>query len=349
VRFPKLTSVTATLAVANVAAQANLQFPLLKTVGNTLRIQSATLTSLDAFAAVETVGVLNLDGAAALTSLNGLSSLNSVKTLTATGLTNLTEIDLRRIKPDRLELSGATAAGLTLTGDEEFPGALYIASPPSGTANLSMTVQGIRKVGAVQVAASYYTVIDLPWLEHVTELIYFSSGAAIQTINLPNLESTGGLQIAGCTVLTALNLPKLKTITGYTNASGALAGSFTYAVTSSNITELTLPVLESVTGNVSITGLTAARKLATIGFPALQSLTGTLAITGTNNATFKDLSGFSALTSAGGVTISNFTQLKDFEPLKGVIPALTAGKWTVTGCGYNPGYQQMVDGDYNNE
>jgi hypothetical protein len=349
VRFPRLTSVTANLTVANVAAQANLQFPLLKTVGNTFRIQSATLTSLDAFAAVETVGVLNLDGAAALTSLNGLSSLNSVKTLTATGLTSLTEIDLRRIKPDRLELSGTTAAGLTLTGDELFPGALYIASPPSGTANLSMTVQGIKTVGALQVAASYYTAIDLPWLEHVTELIYFSSGAAIQTINLPNLESTGGLQIANCAALTALNLPRLKTITGYTNASGALAGGFTCAVTSSNITALTFPVLESVTGSVSITGLTAARKLETIGFPALQSLTGTLAITGTSNATFKDLSGFSALTSAGGVEIRNFTQLKDFEPLKNVIPSLAAGKWTVTGCGYNPSYQQMEEGAYSNE
>jgi hypothetical protein len=346
VNFPALETVTGGLSFATSATLTALQFPALKSAGSLTIPNAANLTTLQ-FPALEAVTSILSLSLPTITSLDAFSALKTAGTLTLNGLTNLTAADVSGMKINRLELSGASPIGLTLTGDDEFSGALYISSPPSGTTDLSMTVEGFKTVGAIQIAENYYTAIDFPWLERVTGLLYFSSGSAIQSINLPNLVSAGGLQIASCAALTTLNLPELTEITGYTSGTATL-GSFTYAVTSSNITALTLPKLQSVVGDVSITGLVAARKLATIDFPALKSLTGTLTITGTSNTTFKDLSGFSTLTSAGGVTIANFTQLKDFSPLQHLFPALPADKWAVGGCGYSPTHQNMLDGNYSN-
>jgi hypothetical protein len=347
VRFPALTSATATITVANVAAQADLQFSSLKTVGTDIRIQAATLTSLDAFAAVETIGGrLYLNGASGLTSLDGLSHLTDVKTIYAGGLTSLTEIDLRKIKTDRLELYGTTLTGLTLIGDEEFPGYLYIGNAPAGA--LSFSVQNIKTVGTLDIVqGATITSIDLPWVERVTEQLTVN-GAAIKAVAFPNLQSVGYLYFNGLSAITTCDFPALKNITGYTNASGAAQGGFFYQMMTYQPTTIEFPELESVVGNIQISqGYTNRFFISTISFPKLKSLTGTLTLTGTiNQNAFTDLSGFSALESVAGVTISNFTQLKDFEPLKNVIPKMDAGTWRISGCGYNPTYQQMVDGAY---
>ena len=341
VRFPALTSATATIIVANVAAQADLQFPLLKTVGNTLRIEAAALTSLDAFAAVETIGSqLYLSGAAALTSLDGLSSLTGVKTVYASGLTNLTEIDLRRLKTDRLELYGTTQAGLTLIGDEEFPGYLYIGSAPSGATDISITAQGIKTVGTLEVYSSYATSISLPWVEQVTGTLTVN-GTSIKTIDFSNLQAVGRIYFNGLEAIGTCNFPALKTIT---------QNGFFYQMMTYNTTTIEFPELQSVTGNIQITNpYTNRYHVSTISFPKLATVSGTLSLSGTTNQNaFTDLSGFSALTSAAAVTISNFKQLKHFEPLKNVIPSLQADKWSISGCAYNPTYQDMVDEKYTN-
>jgi hypothetical protein len=344
-RFPKLETAN-TLTVPNVASLTEVYFPLLKTVTGDFRVESTTLTNLNDFPALETVGgQLFLYNASALTSTT-LPSLKKVGTYRAYGLTSLTTLDVRGITEiGSLELTGSTMNGLTLIGDDVFPGTLYIGSVVSGVIGFPVTIQGFKTVGNLTVSSSYLTAFAMPQLERVTGLVNFSSGSTIATIDLPNLASAGGIGINYYNALTTLNLPKLATVTGYTDAAGAAKGDFTYTV-SSNIASVTLPELTSVVGNVSFTGLTAARPLATLSLPKLASLTGTLTITGTNNATFTDLSGFGALTSAGGITISNFTQLKNFAPLKNVIPALSADTWKVTGCGYNPTYQNMVDGNY---
>jgi hypothetical protein len=341
-QFPVL-KLAGGLTIPNTTNLATLQFPMLKTVTGELSVQLQSLTSLDAFSALDSIGGrLYLYNLANLTSL-GLPELESAGTVYAYGLTKVTGIDVRGIEIGSLELYGTTMTGLTVIGDEEFSGKLYIGNPPSGTTGFPITIHGFKKVGALQVAASYLTAIDFPWLESVTGLLNFSSGSAVKTINLPNLKSAGGIQISYYNALETLSLPGLETVTGYT--SGTTTVGFTYALSSSNITTVELPKLKSIKGNLSITGLIAARKLATISFPELESLTGTLTITGTSNTKFKDLGGFSKLTSAAGVTISNFTNLKDFCPLKNAASSFAVDKWSVKGCGYSPTHQSMVDGN----
>jgi hypothetical protein len=347
-QFPSLESVTGSLTIPNAADLTTLQFPALKYIGNELSVNLQSLVSLDAFSTLDSIGGrLFLYNLTNLTSL-GLSSIKKIDILYAYGLTNITEIDVRGVNVGTLSLYGATMTGLTIIGDDEFAGKLYIGTPPSGVTNFPVTIQGFKKVGELEISiGTYISAIDFLWIEEVAGLLNFSSGSAVKTINLPNLKSAGGIQINYYNALETFNLPILEKIAGYTNASGAVAGNFTYGV-SSNIVSLTLPKLQSVVGNISITGLTATRKLETISFPELDSLTGTLTITGTNNPAFTDLSGFSNLTSAGGVTISYFTQLKDFEPLKNVLPSLDAVVWKITNCGYNPTYKDMLAGKYSN-
>ncbi|MDR0668124.1 MAG: hypothetical protein LBF90_05865 [Prevotellaceae bacterium] len=346
-RFPALTS-AGSLTIPNAANLATLQFPALKTVEGQLSILSTRLTSLDGFPALERVGGrLYLYNLPNLTTVR-LPSLQSAGTYYAYGLTGVSEIDVRGVEIGSLELYGTTMTGLTLKGPDVFSGRLYFGSPPSGTTVFPVTIEGFKTVGSLVTSLSYVTAIHFEWLERVTGLLNFSSGAAVTSINLPNLRSAGGFTLASHAALTTLHLPQLEEITGYSSGT-VTAGSFTYAVTSNNLTTLELPKLRRVEGSLSITGLVAARKLEIIRFPALESLTGTLTITGTSNATFKDLAGFRALTAAAGVTISNFTQLKNFEPLKNLVPALSADTWNVAGCGYNPSYDDMREGRYTHE
>jgi hypothetical protein len=340
-QFPTLKS-AGSLTIPNAANLTTLHFPALKTVTGELSVQLYKLTSLDAFGSVETVGErLYLNNLPGLTSLAGLSSLMSAGTVYASGLTDVTEIDVRRWEVASWELYGSTLTGLTLTGDPDFPGRLYFgnAAPP-------VIVQGIENVGELVVAAGGLAALELPWLKKVSRLLNIS-GNNLTSISLPNLRSAGKVTLSGSTNMEALSLPELETVTGYTSGT-VTGGGFTFSPYDSGgkLEEIVLPKLKSIVGNLEHWNII---HVATISYPALRSIKGTLDLRGAWGVdNFEDLSGFSTLTSVDGVTISSLPQLKNFEPLKQVIPGLTSATWRVTSCGYNPTYQQMVDGEYSN-
>jgi hypothetical protein len=380
ITFPALETIGGTMSFSSVpTALTTLQFPVLKSVRNltipkapglTLTAQSfpalkyvegnlqieelENISSLNIFSSLDSVGgsfyLLYLPN---LTSLSGLSSIKKIGSF-AFILPQIRELDVRGIQIDELLIYLAQQTeNLALTGDDEFPGKLTITDPPSNVSQLPLTIQaGFKTVGNLEVSTGYsasslITDLDFPWLEKVIGLLYLSYNSSVKRVNFPNLQETGAIRASSyLSSLETIEMPRLEKITGY--VSGTTSTGFIFPLSSSNITAIEAPRLKSIEGELSITGLTAARKLETIGFPALESLTGTLTITGTNNTTFTDLSGFSTLTSAGGVTVSGFTQINDFEPLKKVIPSLSADTWTITGCGYNPTYQDMVDGRYVN-
>jgi hypothetical protein len=346
---------TASAVRVSTNALTNFNFPALTTVTGDLAITSTQLTELQlpALTTVEVSLALTLP---ALTSLE-LPLLKKVGTFAATDLRALATLDVRNIEEiGTLNLGSNTlryTQGIKLIGHETFSGRLLLGLSNIGTAmdEFPLTVEGIKVVGGLEHVPSMngasVKAIDFPWLERITGLLSIGYSTQLTTIKLPNLQSVGGFSLGMLAVLTTIDLPNLETITGYTSGT-VTGGGFTYALTSTALTTVALPKLKSVTGNISITGLLAARPLATISFPELTNLTGTLTITGTNSTTFTDLSGFSKLTSATGVTISGFTQLKNFEPLKNVILSLTAATWKISGCGYNPTYQNMLDGSYTN-
>jgi hypothetical protein len=334
---------------------AAINFPALKTVNGNLTLSGSTVTTglqLPALNTVEGTLSLTLPG---LTSLEGLSSLRKVGALVAADLRKLETLDVRGIEEiGSLSFGNNTlwyTSGLTLVGNEEFPGNLSFSYPNQLTAGTFPVVEGIKKVGGLSVSTMrfYIDTLDFSWLEEVTGLLSTSNCNMVKKINLSNLTKAGGLNLAGLlSIIDTLSLPKLEEITGYTSGTTTAVG-FVFTVSSASFTTLDMPKLERVEGNISITEpFAGANRLQALRLPELVSLTGTLTVSGytgsPKNSKFTDLSGLSALRSAAGVTISNFTNLEDFSPLGKVVCSLpAANKWNITGCKANPAYQEMID------
>jgi hypothetical protein len=330
-----------------------LPFPALTTIEGTLSITLPDLTSLELPSALKNVGMLNLT-LAKLTSLTLPSSLK-VGTLNAADLRKLDSFDVSSIEElGALSFGSNTlqyTSGITLTGDEVFPGRLIFNLPTSGNNPLTIpvTVEGIKVVGALEIPVANnqaginaVKTIDFSWLEQVTGLLRIDRLNKLETLNLSNLQSVGGLRLTGLLALKTLNLSKLETVT----ADGLnFINWWSDAITTVSLSELT-----SVAGDLSFTGMDDYVALTTISFPSLTSITGTLIITGDQNYPIETLTtiGFDALTSAGGVTISKIKNLKNFCPLLGIIPLSDPAKWSVTDCGYNPTHAQMENGNCNN-
>ena len=84
--------------------------------------------------------------------------------------------------------------------------------------------------------------------------------------------------------------------------------------------------------------------------PALMSIGGKLTLNAwTTRTASLEYVNFPVLVSASAVEIKTNVGLFDFSGLKSVIPVLTSDKWIVSGNGYNPQYQDMVDGNWKKE
>lgn len=103
---------------------------------------------------------------------------------------------------------------------------------------------------------------------------------------------------------------------------------------------LSLPALNRISGSVSIAAGIAER----VTMPVLTTLDGTLQITGTNSSLA--VLDFPLLAAIRKVEIKDCVALKDFSAFAGVIPALNTSTWRISGCGYNPTWQDMSDGKY---
>ncbi|MDR2361729.1 MAG: leucine-rich repeat protein, partial [Prevotellaceae bacterium] len=329
-----------------------LQVPNLTTVKGTLYLVLPNPTSLSLPPALEEVGTLTLSFPA-VTSLTLPASLKKVGTLNVNSLKNLSTLDITGIEEIGSIIFSSnhlstTTTGLALKGPDIFPGSLVFNFPVNPT-NILMTTfpitvaAGFKEVGGLDIPvtnsqAKYIqkvVTIDLSWLERVTGTLNIGRFNKVTDINLSNLTSVGGLVLDRLDALTTLNLSKLETI----GESG-----FNYIVWS-KMAQLELPELTSVAGNIVITAYSNST-VQTISFPKLTSITGTLTINTSAPASPVDaLTGiaFGALKSAAGVTISSFPNLKDFCSLSGVIPLTDPAKWSVTGCGYNPTHQNMVE------
>jgi hypothetical protein len=348
IRFPALTAVNGDLSISKLAALADVQFPALTTVSGNLSMSTlAALTDLQLPALHTVAGTLKLT-LPTLTKLTGLKALRKVGSFDATDLQAIDTLDVRGIEEIGTLILGYNTLirtkGLTLVGNETFPGKLSLlfttaTTAPASAPDFPLTVKGIKTVEGLEIAGTPNTgmapfdMMDISWLERVTGLLKISGMQRIKGINLSNLQSAGDLKLLNLNFLENLNLPKLEEITGY--ASGAATvGGFEFSGTS-KVAAIELPELKSVEGNISITGLPAGNPTSgTISFPELESLTGTLTITSTNNAKFTSLNGFSALESAAGITISGFTQLSDFSPLGKVVCSLPDFiAWKITNCG----------------
>jgi hypothetical protein len=164
-----------------------------------------------------------------------------------------------------------------------------------------------------------------------------ASAAQVDNFNIAQIKHIGTFTFSDAKAGATLTLQDVETI-GTMNIS-------TYKLTTLHAPKLT--EVKSLTW-------TNVWSLATIDLPALRTVTNfTLNEHGSSyNASYArmtNLDAFSGITSISKVTISYCAKLVNFSGLSNALSRLTAENWSVINCGYNPTYQQMVEGAYSNE
>lgn len=193
-------------------------------------------------------------------------------------------------------------------------------------------------------------------------------------VSAPNLVAVDGYLQFAATMPVTVAFPKLETIGGQFYIKGNLNGTsnFNYDFSSlktvgcaenpqyaqqgeqSNIPygsfdvmasnkALSFPALEHV-GGVGMT----VRAVKSISCPLLQTVDGTLCMANATQFTAFD---FPALTRLSGVRFLKLTKIVDFSLFGKFIEEgqIVAENWSVTGCGYNPTFEDMQAGRYTNQ
>ena len=176
------------------------------------------------------------------------------------------------------------------------------------------------------------------------------SGSAVSFPKLRNV----GRQLAIYTNagnLSVIGLPVLEKVGNGEPVAESAADDYALMLMPTGCTDgFSLPQLKTVDGNALFSTWTAATtKVPGIACPALTSVTGNLEIGHTNPSSKTSATttlDFSQLRQARSVRIGNLAALKAFSKFAAVIPQLPEDMWNVTGCGYNPTWQDMNDGKY---
>lgn len=182
------------------------------------------------------------------------------------------------------------------------------------------------------------------------------------------VEVLGGFRIycessGWCSTLRSIYFPALKSIA--TNLS----------CHSNKLQDIDMPLLQSVGGNLDIqtadlqllkmpaletvksrlyldgsemkepSGFPTVNPIASLAFPLLKSVPY-IYLGNWESVTALD---FSSLESVDDIYIFWCSYLSDFSSFVPVIPLLDANHWYVGQCAYNPTWQEMVDGKYNNK
>jgi hypothetical protein len=310
----------------------------LQTVGGNFTLQSIDQLAdqnLETFSSLGTIG-----GDVILATLPfkkfsgfGTTKLQSVSVF-GSGVSTIEEIDLSRITiSTKVVLNGITN-GATVKGPAVMDG--------------SLTLDGsdINLEGFSQVKDFTFTWYDDP------------APSPVKSLPIQKVTNSVNIGIAG---FTKFSFPSLEEVDGICNIQiyskmdldmplFKKAGSLIMNLANSNMNTFSLPLLATVDGDCTFITGNANSSVGDIQAPALTTVGGMFNVSGQEsylpNTRMTSLNGFSALTSAQGVTISYNQALIDFSGLKNVIPSITSGKWLATGNGYDPGYQDMVDGKY---
>jgi len=168
--------------------------------------------------------------------------------------------------------------------------------------------------------------------------IYNSS---MTIISFPVLKESGSIDFMGLGTLSSVIFDELETVTGDFKFQ-SWRSPFVY--------KLRLPKLKKVSNNVDFITTFGANyyTIEEIHMPKLEEIGSTLKIyvgyAPTPNTSLKTLD-FSSLVKVGKIDISNQSLLSDFSTFGKLIPNIESTQWAVTGCKYNPTYENMVGGN----
>lgn len=302
-------------------------------------------------------------------SINDLSSLEGVLDLSVYTFSPNSTLDLRLVAATRLtELRGG-----------DFSGSLRIdaSSLTPQPEAMPFEITGFKSLDTLRIAGfTHISALSLP-TESCDDLTIENCGSqAPFTLSLPNLVEVRGTLLCrncgkageansasfprlrnigrqlsfyvGASSFTALEFPLLETIGNGEPVSDDPADDYAlYTMPSGCAGEFILPSLQRVNGSMLVsTWNTSTDRAVAFRFPSLQSVAGEISVghTAYKNRSVATLD-FSALTAAGAIRIGNLSSVTDFSTFTQVLPRLSEQTWSVTDCGYNPTYQQMLDGE----
>ena len=302
-------------------------------------------------------------------SINDLSSLEGVLDLSVYTFSPNSTLDLRLVAATRLtELRGG-----------DFGGSLRIdaSSLTPQPEAMPFEITGFKSLDTLRIAGfTHISALSLP-TESCDDLTIENCGSqAPFTLSLPNLVEVRGTLLCrncgkageansasfprlknvgrqlsfyvGASSFTVLEFPLLETVGNGEPVSDDPADDYAlYTMPSGCAGEFILPSLQRVNGSMLVsTWNTSTDRAVAFRFPSLQSVAGEISVghTAYKNRSVATLD-FSALTAAGAIRIGNLSSVTDFSTFTQVLPRLSEQTWSVTDCGYNPTYQQMLDGE----
>lgn len=302
-------------------------------------------------------------------SIDDLPSLEGVLDLSGCTFSPNSTLDLRLVAATRLaELRGG-----------DFGGSLRIdaSSLTPQPEAMPFGITGFKSLDTLRIAGfTHISELSLP-TESCDDLTIENCGSqAPFTLSLPNLVEVRGTLLCrncgkageansasfprlknvgrqlsfyvGASSFTALEFPLLETVGNGEPVSDDPADDYAlYTMPSGCAGEFILPSLQRVNGSMLVsTWNTSTDRAVAFRFPSLQSVAGEISVghTAYKNKSVATLD-FSALTAAGAVHIGNLSSVTDFSTFTQVLPRLSEQTWSVTDCGYNPTYQQMLDGE----
>ncbi len=317
--FPKLIRIDGDLYLSNLSAFGSTLDLSVYTFGpeSVVTLQAATLGHLETIVGPDHFeGGLYVDGTGFTPSPKrlpfALAGFKSLRSFHFTGFPLLTDLSLPIETCDDLTLENCgSGSGLRLEMPalSEVRGTLLCKNLGRMDSGSSVSFPKLKKVGkqlAMYTNAGNLSVIDFPVLEHV--------GNGEPVAESPADDYALMLMPTGCTA--GFSLPKLGTVEG-----NALFSTWTAATT--KVPGIACPELTTVSGNLEIGHTNTAYK--------------------TSVTTSLD---FQRLRQAASVRIGNLAALKDFSKFAAVIPQLSEAKWSVTECGYNPTWTDMIGGKY---
>lgn len=187
-----------------------------------------------------------------------------------------------------------------------------------------------------------------PNLTSINGYLHIKIPMMAQNVEFPILESIGGqLYAEGNQNSQIFNFPQLKYVCCSENPvyvqEGALKDIPYGSLHMQTTKALIFPELIKIGG----TGFTI-KSVASVSCPKLTTISGTLCVSLAAQLTTLDMP---LLEQLNGVLLSGLTKFTDFTMFGKFIKNgnITENNWTITKCGYEPSYQDMIDEKYTKE
>jgi hypothetical protein len=318
-------------------------FPNLKRVGGTLRVTS-TVWKVNAFALpkLEEAGAVTLNVNATTVSLPVLRACAG--TFSASNANTLA-IELPALQAaGTLTPSGARVTRVNLPLLERVDvfnannlGALLELELPSLRWTGRLNARSSAKLHRLDVRAATVDYLDLSGIDSIR---VEGTGTISNTLSVSSVRHgvvagfTGikTLSVSGCE---HASVPDLERVTGNVTISSFYAGY-----------RIALPKLKAVEGTFQFTCYAATSPgPSDIDFGSLESIGGRLTVAGSSSYDgLANLDMFASLASVPSVAVSNQKNLVSYEGLKKAITPATT--WSATGNKYNPTLQNLLDGKW---